>query len=137
MARSLFVGRLFSALELVDLSLQAFQLNAFRLQPLGFPLLGLSLLCLQTVRLDAFLATALALQPLRLLGGGSSGGFESFFFCSLGAFGSQSSSLSLLGLACLASRCPPQPGPGPSAVTLLARTGTFGLASSVFRCCSA
>ena len=101
MACSLFVGRLVGALELVDLSLQAFQLNAFRLQPLGFPLLGLPLLCLQTVRFNAFLAAALALQPFGLLVGGSSGGFESFFFCSPGAFGSQSSSFSQLGLSLL------------------------------------
>ena len=50
------------------------------------------------MRFDALLATALALQPLGLLGGGSSGGFESFFFCSPGALGSQSGSFSLLGL---------------------------------------
>ena len=94
----MFLGSLLSTLEFVDLSLQAFQLSAFGRLLLGFTLLGLPLLCLQPVGLDALLTAALALQPFRFLGLSLSSGLESLFLFNSRAFGSQLSSRGLLGL---------------------------------------
>ena len=98
------VPPLLGTLQLVDLSLQTLQLQPFglgrvscqlfaglllgfeslHLTPLSFPSLDL-----QPVRLDAFLAPTLPLEPLRLLGCRPSLCLQPLHLFRLSAFGSQ------------------------------------------------